>query len=149
MNSLLTSQLYDHTTFYRAFENDLKRAHHSVLIESPFMTERRMNELLPLLSRLGKRGVRMLVNTCCPAEHKMEYRRQAVSAIRDMQRLGVTVLYTGKHHRKLAIIDREILWEGSLNILSQCDSCEVMRRIDSKELARQMVTFVGLNGYML
>jgi hypothetical protein len=38
-----------------------------------------------------------------------------------LQKLGVQVLYTSGHHRKLAIIDREILYEGSLNIPSQND----------------------------
>lgn len=60
-----------------------------------------------------------------------------------MQELGVTVLYTIKLHRKLAIIDGEILYEGSLNILSQLDSCEVMRRTESQQLANEMARFIG------
>ena len=55
------------------------------------------------------------------------------------------VLYTVKHHRKLAIIDEEILWEGSLNILSQGDSCEIMRRTFSDSLALQMLHFTKLD----
>ena len=88
------------------------------------------------------------MNTRNPNEHDEDYRHQAKLAVYKMQRLGITVLYTVKHHRKLAIIDNEILWEGSLNILSQSDSCEVMRRIESEELARQMVEFVGLEGFV-
>lgn len=63
-----------------------------------------------------------------------------------MHKLGVTVLFTGKLHRKIAITDNEILWEGSLNILSQSDSCEIMRRIVSCELSEQTVQFIGLVG---
>ena len=48
------------------------------------------------------------------------------------------------HHRKLAIIDRSILYEGSLNILSQNDSLEIMQRIEPEELARQMIDFMWL-----
>jgi hypothetical protein len=58
--------------------------------------------------------------------------------------MGVEILYTGNHHRKLAIVNRKILYEGSLNILSQSDSCEVMRRIESTGLAEQMIRFIGL-----
>jgi hypothetical protein len=57
--------------------------------------------------------------------------------------MEVKVLYTVKHHRKLAIIDDEILWEGSLNILSQNDSCEIMRRTVSQQVASEMVRFIG------
>jgi hypothetical protein len=59
-----------------------------------------------------------------------------------MQSIGVDVYMTVGHHRKLAVIDKSILWEGSLNILSQHDSCEVMRRIANDELAADMLSYV-------
>jgi hypothetical protein len=40
------------------------------------------------------------------------------------------------------------MYEGSLNILSQNDSAEIMRRIASKQLVEQMVSFVGLERYI-
>jgi hypothetical protein len=64
-----------------------------------------------------------------------------------MQELGVKVLYTVKHHRKLAVVD-DVLWEGSLNILSQNDSCEIMRRIVSVLLTEEMLRFTGANKYV-
>jgi len=59
--------------------------------------------------------------------------------------MGVHVLYTGGHHRKLVVIDRRVLYEGSHNVLSQNNSSEVMRRIESAQLAWQMIAFVGLD----
>lgn len=148
MNSLLSSSLYDNTTFYKSFVKDLKDAQRSVLIESPFITTRRMNDLLPIFRTLRQQGVRIVVNTRNPEEHDSDYQQQALLAIFDMQELDITVLYTVKHHRKLAIIDGEILWEGSLNILSQNDSCEIMRRTKSEYLSRQMLKFTGVNKYL-
>lgn len=148
MNNLISSRLYDHNTFYKAFEKDLKGARYSVLIESPFITSRRMDHLLPILRRLRRKDVRVVVNTRSPEEHDGEYRYQAATALFAMQKLGVVVLYTGKHHRKLAIIDNGILWEGSLNILSQSDSCEIMRRVESVELTSQMAGFIGVDKFI-
>lgn len=37
-----------------------------------------------------------------------------------LQQLGIEVLITGGHHRKLAIIDRQILYKGSLNMIRFC-----------------------------
>lgn len=142
MNS---STLFDNNTFYKAFERDLRRARQSVIIESPFITRRRMEHLLPLLTRLRHKGVRIVVNTRNPEEHNEEYAIQAEDAVAVMQDIGVKVLYTVKHHRKLAIIDEEILWEGSLNILSQADSCEIMRRTVSHQTVRAMNKFIGAN----
>ncbi|MBP9738799.1 hypothetical protein KBD20_03865 [Candidatus Saccharibacteria bacterium] len=139
------SALFDNNTFYKAFERDLRRARQSVIIESPFITRRRMEHLLPLLTRLRRKGVRIVVNTRNPEEHNEEYAIQAENAVASMQDIGIKVLYTVKHHRKLAIIDEEILWEGSLNILSQGDSCEIMRRSASDSLALQMLRFTKLD----
>lgn len=144
MNSLLSSRLYNNETFYKAFKKDLRRAKNSVVIESPFITLKRMDALLPTITKLRRRGVRMAINTRNPDEHHYPYSLQAEEAVRKLQELDVRVMYTVKHHRKLAIIDDEILWEGSLNILSQNDSCEIMRRTHSKQLCSQMVAFTGL-----
>jgi hypothetical protein len=126
---LLTSALFDETTFYASFIQDLKRSRQEVIIESPFVTNRRLGPLLPVFEKLKSQNVRIVVNTRDPGEHDDEYARyDARQAVSKLQ-------HTGGHHRKLAILDRKILYEGSLNILSQNASCEVMRRIESPQLA--------------
>lgn len=147
MQSLSASRLFDNDTFYKTFNTDLYCARQRVYIESPFITTRRIQGLLPILAKLRQRGVQVVVNTRCPDEHEGEYIAQASDAIRGMQELGVRVLYTVKHHRKLAVIDN-VLWEGSLNILSQNDSCEIMRRIVSSALSEEMLRFTGANKYV-
>lgn len=142
--AVISSQLYDDQSFYEAFARDIKSARSSIIIESPFMTARRLDLLYPILESALGRGVRIIINTRDPATHEPIMGEQAAQAIRILQTLGVTVLFTANHHRKLAIIDRRILWEGSLNILSQNDSCEIMRRIVSPELANQMIQFTRL-----
>jgi phosphatidylserine/phosphatidylglycerophosphate/cardiolipin synthase-like enzyme len=148
MNNLLSSQLYDNRNFYKAFEKDLKSAQRSVLIESPFITTRRMYDLLPIFHMLRQRGVHIVVNTRSPAEHDYEYAQQATNSVQAMQEMDILVLYTGKLHRKLAIIDSKILWEGSLNIFSQNDSCEIMQRTESEQLARQMLRFTRVERFL-
>lgn len=141
---LLKSQLYDETSFFPAFARDLKLARHTIITESPFITTRRLDWLYPMLRSTTGRGVRILINTRDPTCHDWIMRQLAIDGINTLQTLGVTVLYTGNHHCKLAIIDEEVLWEGSLNILSQNDSCEVMRRMKSPILVEQMIQFTVL-----
>jgi hypothetical protein len=107
-----------------------------------------MDELLPTLAKLRRRNVRIIINTRNPDEHVSEYETQALGAVEALQTLGVTVLYTVKHHRKLAIIDKEIVWEGSLNILSQNDSCEMMRRSESTYLVAEVLGFIGAQHWL-
>ena len=143
---LLKSKLYDQDTFYPAFLKDLANCHSEVIIECPFITNRRLRTLLPTLEKLKARKVRIAINTRDPRIHDEGYSQDdAHEAISQLQFMGVQVLYTGNHHRKVAILDRHILYEGSLNILSQSNSSEVMRRIESTSLAWQMVRFIGID----
>jgi hypothetical protein len=98
---------------------------------------------------MRSRQVNIIVNTRHPTEHETPYDTQAWKAIEQMQDMGIKVLFTGGLHRKLAIVDHSVLWEGSLNVLSQNDSCEVMRRIESPQMAWEMVSFIELDKFVL
>ena len=141
---LTQSILLDNRTFYPSLLSDIKACKRELIIESPFIAQARMDALYPSFRRLTKRGVQVVINTRDPDEHDDRMRPEAVNAISMLQELGVTVLFTERHHRKLAILDREILYEGSLNILSNGASCEVMRRIESRTLAAVMLHFLRL-----
>lgn len=104
-----------------------------------------MNTLLPTLIKLRRNGVRIVVNTRNPEEHDYKYEEQATLAVQAMQEIGIKVLYTVRHHCKLAIIYEEILWLGSLNILSQNDSCEIMRRMKLKIDCEATIRFIRLS----
>lgn len=143
------SKLYNENSFYPAFVKDLNMCKNELIIESPFTTSRRLSNLLPVLKTLQAKKVRIVINTRDPIETDDEYlRNEAYRAVSRLQHAGVRVLYTKGLHRKLAIIDRSVMYEGSLNILSQNDSAEIMRRISSKQLVDRMVTFIGLRRYI-
>lgn len=145
-DDLLTSTLFDERSFYKAFIKDLKKAERSVIIESPFMTKTRTSDLLLALRKLQKRGVKVRVNTRHPRYHDEALYYQAWKAAAVLQGYSVRVrFYHDMRHRKLAIVDDQILWEGSLNILSHKNSRELMRRTESRELCRQMLRFTKMD----
>tara|TARA_B100001250_G_scaffold409988_1_gene435486 strand:+ start:837 stop:1283 length:447 start_codon:yes stop_codon:yes gene_type:complete len=145
---LNSTSLYDQNTFYKAFMRDIGTCRQELIIESPFITEKRMNMLLPEFAKMRRKNVRIIVNTRDPIEHDGDYYYQALEAVAAMQDLGVTVLYTSGHHRKLAIIDRRVIYEGSLNILSFNDSCEIMRKMVSVTIAKDLCKFIAINRYI-
>ena len=142
---LLTSQLFDELTFYQAFRKDLTKARKSIVIESPYMTERRTRYLAPLLSQLSKRKIKIRINTRHPRFHSTDMQRQAETSIQILLKSHVEIYtYNDLRHRKLAVIDNIVLWEGSLNILSHGRSREIMRRSISPALCRKMQRFANL-----
>lgn len=143
------SHLFDEKSFYSSFLSDLEDCKQEVIIESPFISKSRMDKLLPFFRRLVKRDVTVYVITKDPSildEPLASYSREI---IREFEILGVHVLATANHHhRKLAILDRQVLWEGSLNILSQSNSREIMRRIQGEHHAQEMFEFLKLGRFI-
>jgi len=150
----VNSSLHDETTFYYAFLSDLEGAREEVYIESPFISSKRVKSLRPIFEKLIKRGVKVYVLTRYPREHDEKMAIQSENEICYFESLGVQVFLAENpekklFHRKLAIIDRKILWEGSLNILSQNHSRELMRRIESQEITLETFKFLKLGSFLL
>ena len=146
---MTNSSLYDEKTFYKQFGRDLLRSKNEVVIESPFITTIRMNKLALIFKKLVKRGIKVYIVTRDPKEHQLPYSGQSELEIQYFEQIGVQVLIClGNHHRKLAIIDRQVLWEGSLNILSHIKSREVMRRINDEYSAQEMFNFLKLGKFI-
>lgn len=143
------SQLFTEKDFYTQFILDLQECKNEVIIESPYITTSRMEWLYPVFRELLTRRVKVHIITRDPIEHDGHFRHQATNEILKCNEMGINlIMLKGNHHRKLAIIDRKILWEGSLNILSYNHSQEIMRRIDGKEIANQMYHFLKLDRYL-
>ena len=146
---MIKTSLHDEKTFFSKFLTDLENSQSEVIIESPFITIARMKTFWPVFRRLVGRGVKIYVVTRNPREHTDGYDDQSEVEIQEFEAMGIQVLLcTGNHHRKLAIIDRNILWEGSLNILSQAKSREFMRRLEDGGFAVDLFNFIGYEKYM-
>lgn len=147
--ALGSSQLFDETTFYHKFVQDLISSEKEVIIESPYISSRRMKTIMPVFEELLIKGVKIYVFTRDPKEHSEELEKQSESEIQKFEMLGIhTLICKGNHHRKIAILDRKVLWEGSLNILSQVKSREIMRRIGSRVKATEMLKFLRLERFL-
>lgn len=85
MFRLTSSSLYDQSTFYDRFYKDLRSAKRRVVIESPFITQRRSTPLLATISRLKKRRVEVIVNTKPIEEHDSRYQDQVIAVVEMMQ----------------------------------------------------------------
>jgi phosphatidylserine/phosphatidylglycerophosphate/cardiolipin synthase-like enzyme len=146
---MMNSELHDEKTFYSAILSDLEACKEEVVIESPYITSERMRSFKGVFLTLLDRGVKIYIFTRDPREHYENMEIQSEEAIRWCEAVGIQVLLClGNYHRKLAILDRKILWEGSLNILSQTYSREIMRRIQGEDYALEMINFLSLAKFL-
>lgn len=140
------NDLFNEKTFYRAFIRDLLSAKKEVIIYSPFVSKFRTDFFKSTIEKLRHRNIEIFIFTRPVSEHDSMLQPQIECVLKRYEDLGVSIFYLeGSIHEKLAIIDREVLWEGSLNILSQRSSREIMRRTSGEDSAMQVMTYLGLN----
>lgn len=141
-----TLDLYNERTFYPAFVRDMLKAEKEVVIYCAFISKYRSEFFKNTLEKLRHRNIAVFIFTRPLEEHELLTRNEIKAALADYEELGACIVQLpGLIHAKAAIIDREIVWDGSLNILSQRLSKESMRRAQDKDIATQMIDHLGLN----
>ncbi|MBY0550802.1 MAG: helix-turn-helix domain-containing protein [Candidatus Obscuribacterales bacterium] len=135
------TQAYNQDTFWIEFEKDLARAQARVIVQSPFVSHRRLQQLKPLFSTLRKKNILICVFLQQPYSWGARHQLTAADAERNaeietaLEWFAAAEIHANLRrdiHEKLAIIDNKVLWEGSLNILSHGKTHERMRRLESR-----------------
>lgn len=139
-------EIYNEKTFYRAFVKDMLEADKEVIIYSPFISKFRSTFFADTFKKLRRRNIDVFIFTRPIEEHEYFMRAEIKCALNEYEEMGAVIFYLpGSIHEKVAIIDRNVLWEGSLNILSQRTSRELMRKSSDEHSAKQIMAHLGLN----
>jgi DNA-binding transcriptional regulator YiaG len=154
----MTSTIHNADTFWPAFKRDLEAARGHVVIQSPFLSYPRLNQLAPYFRSLSKRGVAVCALIQKPLVHKYQREEERDCDLDEycqpntfndlcamLQSWDVHVTQLNEIHAKHAVIDREILWEGSLNMFSHTKAKEHMRRWNDTEQLEAVVSMQSLD----
>ncbi len=135
------STLYTDRNFYAAFFADLRKSNREIIIVSPFVAANRAQQFFNLLRYKVTEGVQVRVFTRPLSEQQGELRRQGEIVFDELKRIGVQLVERRGLHQKFAFIDRQVAWEGSLNILSQSEgrSTEHMRRLPFANTCEELI----------
>lgn len=123
-------------TFSDYFLADVRTCQKRLLIYSPFITQARLGVWLPAFADAVARGVQLVIVTKAPSERKKGQEFGYTKCEDELRAIGACVLYKAGMHEKLAFIDDDITWEGSLNILSHTGQTgEIMYRHEDRAFA--------------
>jgi hypothetical protein len=131
--------LFTERNFYPVFLEDVRSAKEEVIILSPFVSSKRSGQFVELFRVLVERGVKVNVYTRPPRGQVTDFALNAAEVVEQMRAIGVQVVERWKMHQKVAIVDRKVAWEGSLNILSHRDSGEQMRRLPFEKSVNELL----------
>ena len=123
--------------FVSKLESDIQAAKKKIIIYSPFMTEKAVSPLLPFLKDSINKGCEIVVITKT-FDEVSGLQSQKRKCELELAQSGVHVIHKKGMHEKIIIIDDDIVWIGSLNVLSFGGTTkEVMCKIISKEGAKE------------
>jgi superfamily II DNA or RNA helicase len=128
--------IFDNNTFFPVYSADVLAARGEILIVSPFVTKRRV---LAALNYLTAADAKVTVVTK-PLENYAEKDKAKIAECMDLlTRSNIVVRTRDRIHQKFAVMDRRIVWYGSINLLS-CDSSEEsVMRIENADIAGELL----------
>lgn len=141
-----TTTIYNEHTFYPAFIKDIRKAEKDVIIYSPFISKYRADFFRKTFVRLRIKNIKLTIFTRPIGEHEEYVQEEARAATQIYESLGAKVVFLdGSIHEKIAVIDKKILWTGSMNILSQRSSRELMTRVENEDFTAQVISCLDLD----
>lgn len=132
--------IFDCESYLPIYEKDLQQAGRKITISSPGLNKAKVRRLIELVSERQFAGVAVTVTTL-PAEGYPQSRIEATKALQEMLcAAGIRVTTQANLHTHFAVIDEEIVWYGSMNLLSRSKEDDGLMRIKSREAAWELLT---------
>ena len=130
-SSVVENQIFNGSTFYRPYTSDLTKAKRSIVISSPKLYRTEQNPLVTLLKELAHQGIEILIITAAENEQ---------TAI--IQSKGLSVKVKPKLSLYATIIDKEVVWYGSINTLGYASKDDNMIKVTDIYLANELIKMI-------
>lgn len=134
-----TNAIFDMESYQTVYEKDLQQANREIVISSPGINKAMVKRTLELVKIRQTAGVMVNVITI-PAEDYPENRIEVTDQlIEELMQSGVNVSLISGMHEHFAVFDQEIVWYGSLNLLSKGKEQDNLMRVQSADIAAELL----------
>jgi superfamily II DNA or RNA helicase len=138
LNSSPSDIIFDQNNFLPVFLNDIFCAQKEILIVSPFLRKLRTSRMIDELVPAVERQICVKVITRPFTDFTPSNQASFKNALDLFDGTGITVVHQSNIHQKFAVIDRRIVWYGSINLLSFGTAQESLMRIRSSNIAMEL-----------
>lgn len=130
-SSVVENQIFNGSTFYCPYTSDLTKAKRSIVISSPKLYRTEQNPLVTLLKELTQQGIEILITTVAENEQTAF-----------IQSKGLSVKVKPKLSLYTTIIDKEVVWYGSINTLGYASKDDNMIKMTDIHLANELIEMI-------
>ncbi len=134
-----TSAIYDIENYAEIYWRDLVEAKTTVVISSPRLNNQKVNRVISVLGNRQELGVKVTIVTWHPDAYKYGRDDVRMELMERLRRAGFEIRLAEESCEHYAVIDNEIVWYGSMNLLSIEDAEDNIMRVKSKNIAAELL----------
>ena len=112
------------------------------MIVSPFVTKRLTLQMVDSLQVAVRKNVTVTIVTRPVEDFEVKNRKAIIEALNLIKAAGTSLIFKTKIHQKFAIMDQKTVWYGSINLLSFGSAEESIMRLDSANIANELIKSV-------
>ena len=134
--------LFDEHDFLIPLKKDLNDARLNIVISSPIIKKSRAIGMISYLQGLGLSASNIMILTKPANEYKSAEVETINEILEKLSVAGFKVVIRSDIHQKFIVIDNQVVWYGSINLLGYGYSAETMLRFVNGEVASEIVATV-------
>ncbi len=131
--------IYDIDNYAEIYWRDLEEAKSGVIVSSPRLNNQKVNRIISVLGKRREIGVKVTIVTWHPDAYKYGRDDVRMELMERLRKAGFEIRLVEDSCEHYAVIDNEIVWYGSMNLLSKVDAEDNLMRVCSKDIAAELL----------
>ena len=131
--------IYDIENYAETYWKDLEEANSAVVVSSPRLNNQKVDRIINMLGKRRELGVRVTIVTWHPDAYKYGKDDVRMELMERLRKAGFEIRLVEESCEHYAIIDNDIVWYGSVNLLSKEDAEDNLMRVCSKDIAAELL----------
>lgn len=133
------NSIFDADSYLPVYEEDLKEAEKEIVISSPTLARNKVQKAIALLKERQESGVKITIVTWHPDVYKYGRDENRIELMEDLRNAGFHIALMQNDCERFAVIDNQIVWYGSINLLSKEDIEDSIMRVHSADIAAELL----------
>jgi hypothetical protein len=131
--------IFDSENYHSVYMSDLLEAQNNIIISSPVISGAKVHELIKTLKERQTKGVSVTIVTWNPDAYGFGDAGYWMQLHEEMRQAGFYIKTAEETCEHFAIIDREIVWYGSMSLLGKTMIEDSMMRVPSGKIAAELM----------
>ena len=131
--------IFDSKTYRETYEADLISANSEIVISSPGISRQKAKQFTSIMKNRQESGVKVVVLTLSPDVFTGDAVERVRGVLSLLKQSGIVVRCSSECSERFAVIDHELCWYGSMNLLSREKEDDNLIRIKSKPIAEELL----------